>query len=148
MITFNKTCFLDTNILVYAADTTSPFHAACKELREQGMTGNIPLCISPQVLFEFFAVITSPKRVTQPVKSQEALDEMTKYLRANHIMKIYPKSTVIEKTIELCQKYNTKSQEIFDVQIVATMLSNGITAIYTYDTGHFSRFEEIEVLTP
>jgi predicted nucleic acid-binding protein len=63
-------------------------------------------------------------------------------------MKIYPKSTVIEKTIELCQKHNTKSQEIFDVHIVATMLSNDITKIYTYDTSHFSRFEEIEVLTP
>ena len=144
----NKTFFLDTNILVYAADTTSPFHGACKKLREQGMTGNISLCISPQVLFEFFAVITNSKRVTQPIKPQEAIKEMTKYLRAAHIIKIYPKSTVIEKTIELCQKHNTKSQEIFDVQIVATMLSNGITNIYTYDTSHFSRFEEIEVLTP
>jgi len=144
----DKTYFLDTNILVYAADTTSPFHAACKKLREQGMTGNISLCISPQVLFEFFAVITSPKRVNQPIKPQKAFEEMTKYLRTNHVIKIYPKSNIIEKTIELCQKYNTKSQEIFDVQIVATMLSNGITTIYTYDTGHFSRFEEIEVFTP
>ena len=126
-------------------ETISPFHIACKRLRGQGMTGKISLCISPQVLF---AVITSPKRVTQPIKPQKAFEEMTKYLRTNHVIKIYPKSNIIEKTIELCQKYNTKSQEIFDVQIVATMLSNGITTIYTYDTGHFSRFEEIEVFTP
>ena len=31
---------------------------------------------------------------------------------------------------------------------VANMLSNGITTIYMYDTDHFSRFEEIEVLAP
>ena len=148
MTTSDKTCFLDTNILVYAADITSPFHAACKKLREQGMTGDISLCVSPQVLFEFFAVITSSKRVTQPVKPQQAIKEMTKYLKVNYIMKIYPKSNVIEKTVELCQKHKIKSQEIFDVQIVTTMLSNGITKIYTYDTSHFSRFEEIEILTP
>jgi predicted nucleic acid-binding protein len=63
MTTSDKTCFLDTNILVYAADTTSPFHGACKKLREQGMTGNISLCISPQVLFDFLLLL--PIRVSR-----------------------------------------------------------------------------------
>ena len=40
MIT-SETCLLDTNILVYAADDTSPFHQDAKALREKGMKGEM-----------------------------------------------------------------------------------------------------------
>ncbi len=41
---------VDINILVYAADETSPFHQATVALREKGIKGEILLCICPQVL--------------------------------------------------------------------------------------------------
>lgn len=34
------------------------------------------------------------------------------------------------------------------VHLVATMLSNGLTRLYTFNREDFSRFKEIEVLTP
>jgi len=37
---------------------------------------------------------------------------------------------------------------IFDLQLVATMLANGIRRIYTYNRGDFERSTEIDVLTP
>ena len=72
---------------------------------------------------------------------------INKYLGYKNIKKIYPKNDIIKKTLELCKKYNIKGQEIFDVQIIATMLSNDVTKIYTYDKNHFERFKEIEILT-
>jgi len=36
MIISNQTCFVDTNVMVYAADTNSPFYVACKQLIKQG----------------------------------------------------------------------------------------------------------------
>lgn len=42
--------FLDTNILVYAADELSPFHLACKELCNRGRKNELALCLAPQVL--------------------------------------------------------------------------------------------------
>jgi predicted nucleic acid-binding protein len=50
--------------------------------------------------------------------------------------------------IELIKKYPVNAQDIFDLQIVATMLSNNITRIYTYNEKDFSRYNEIEVLNP
>jgi len=54
MTTSNDIALLDTNILVYTADTsTKPFHSASKTLVEKGLSGEISLCLAPQVLAEF-----------------------------------------------------------------------------------------------
>ena len=54
----SKTGLLDTNVLVYAADETSANHPSAIALREKGLRGEVPLCVCPQVLNEFFAVGT------------------------------------------------------------------------------------------
>lgn len=62
-MTTSKVCLLDTNVLVYAADRNSPFFESSRKLIESGFAGEIDLCISPQTISEFFAVITDSKRV-------------------------------------------------------------------------------------
>jgi len=37
---------------------------------------------------------------------------------------------------------------VFDLQLLATMLGNGVRTIYTFNRQHFERFVEIDVLTP
>src|SRR6266571_4614908 len=82
-MTTSEVTLLDTNILVYAADETSEFYVPAKEIRDRGVQGDIPVAVSAQILFEFFAVITNPRRVTQPRSPQEAQEEMEKYLQAH-----------------------------------------------------------------
>ncbi len=147
-MTTSETCLLDTNILVYAADETSPFHQDAKELREKGMNGEVTLCICPQVLSEYFAIITDPKRVNGPRTQKEVVFEIDKYFSSNNILKIYPGQDVMEKVLDLLKRYKITKQEIFDLQLVATMLSNNVTNIYTFNQSDFSKFKEIEVLTP
>jgi predicted nucleic acid-binding protein len=147
MIT-SKLSLIDTNVLVYAADISSPFHQRSINLRSRGLTGEIALCISPQILSEFFAVITDPKRVSNPRTQMEALEELKKYFNAKRIVKIYPKISTGEIMIDLLSSYAIKKQEIFDLQLVATMLSNDVTQIYTFNQNHFSKFIEIDALEP
>jgi predicted nucleic acid-binding protein len=147
MIT-SEICLLDTNILVYAADERSPFHQATKVLREKGLRGDIPLCICPQVLNEFFAIVTDPKRVSNPRTQIEARLEIEKYLYSKNILKIHPGPEIIERTLDLLKQYEITKQEIFDLQLVATMLTNNVTRIYTYNHDDFSKFKQIEILIP
>lgn len=147
MIT-SKISLLDTNILLYAADDASPFHQKTITLRNKGLKGEIPLCICPQILSEFFAVITDPKRVGNPRTQKETMFEIEKYLSAKNILKIYPGSEIIEQTLILLKHYKVTKQEIFDLQLVATMIANNITHIYTYNHSDFSKFKEIEILSP
>ena len=50
--------------------------------------------------------------------------------------------------IALLKTYEVAKQEVFDLQLAATMLSNNVTRIYTYNQNDFSKFKELEVLTP
>lgn len=59
MIT-SEYALVDTNVLVYAADKTCPFHQSAKTLRDKGVAGKSSLCVCPQVLNEFFAIVTDP----------------------------------------------------------------------------------------
>ena len=144
----SETSLLDTNLLVYAADNSSPFYHAAKVLREKGLRGEMSLCVCPQVLTEFYAVITDPKRVDNPRSQDEALIEMEKYFDSINILKIYPGPNIIEKTLDLLKTYKITRQGIFDLYLVATMLSNNVTRLYTYNQDHFSKFKELEVLIP
>jgi predicted nucleic acid-binding protein len=98
---------------------------------------------------EFFAVITSPRRVTTPRSPEEARAEVEKYARAANILKMYPDSTALEQTLDLMQQHpQVTRQDIFDLFLVATMMANGVTRIYTFNQQHFTRFAGVEVLTP
>jgi predicted nucleic acid-binding protein len=147
MITSNA-CLLDTNVLVYAADESSKFHDRSRNLLEQGLAGAITLCITPQNLSEFYAIVTDPKRVDNPRTQPEALAEIKKYLSSRKILKIYPGPELTGKMIELLERYTVKRQEVFDLQLAATMLANGVSCIYTFNGKHFSKFSEIKVLEP
>jgi predicted nucleic acid-binding protein len=148
-MTTSELALLDTNILVYAADETSEFHASAKQLRDRGALGDIPVAVSPQILFEFFAVFTNPRRVTQPRSPQEAREEMEKYLNATAIRKIYPGENITDRVLSLLQQHpQITRQDIFDCLLVAIMQTNGLRHIYTYNRQHFIPFSDIEVLTP
>jgi len=147
-MTTSDSCLIDTNVLVYAADQRSPFHEAAQNLREQGLNGAISLCICPQVLTEFFAIVTDPRRVDKPRSRQEALFEMEKYLRSKQIAKIYPDAGTMEITLDLLMRYEIKKQKVFDLYLVATMLGANVVRLYTYNQNDFTQFTEIEVLTP
>jgi predicted nucleic acid-binding protein len=134
--------------LVYAADNTSPFHQAAKALGEKGVRGETSLCLCPQILHEFFAIVTDPKRVGNPRSQEEALTEVEKYFYSKNILKIYRGPNIIDKTLELLKQYKITKQGIFDLYLVATMLFNNVTRLYTYNLEHFTRLKEIEVLSP
>lgn len=50
--------------------------------------------------------------------------------------------------MNLVKKYEVTKQDIFNLQLVATMLSNNVTRLFTYNQDDFMKFSEIEVLTP
>ncbi len=139
---------LDTNILVYVHQALSPFHSQARAILERGLKEEVVLCICPQILMEFYSTITNPKRVTDPVSQEEATIEIEKYFTSRKILKIYPQVDTLKRTIQLLKIYQVKQMVIFDLQLVATMLSNKIKRLYTFNRDDFSKFKEIEALEP
>ena len=139
---------LDTNILVYAADRDSTYHSIAFPIRESAISGQLQACISLQNLVEFYAVVTSNKRVQNPLPPEVALDEIKKYLTSDKILKIQFNEQALEILDQLARKYKIIAQNVFDLKIVATMLMNGVQEIVTANDSDFVQFSEIKVQNP
>ena len=66
-MTISDVALRDSNIPIYSHQALSKLHAQSRALLSKGLTGDLPLCICPQVLNEFYAVITDPRRVPRMV---------------------------------------------------------------------------------
>jgi predicted nucleic acid-binding protein len=142
---------LDTNILVYAVDEQSGFHAVCRDLltdASRERPGGGLYCVTPQVLAEFFAVVTSPRRVKNPRSAGETLEVIERLLGLPGLAVLPIPVDVVFRWVSLVRAYELRSSDVFDAQLVATMLANGVRKIYTFDRPHFQRFSDLQVLTP
>jgi uncharacterized protein len=139
---------LDTNVLVYAHLEDSAFHSACQDLIEQSQRGEVLLCVTSQVLAEFYAVITDSRRVTAYYQPAEAIAAIERILAVANMLVLPTPADIVPRWLAMLRKYAVVRGAIFDVQLAATMLANGVSRIYTFDRLHFERFDELEVLTP
>lgn len=79
---------LDTNILVHAYNSMSPHREKASEIIERAARGEIKACLAAQVLYEFFAVITNPKRIENPMRPHEAADLCMNFWESTDIEKL------------------------------------------------------------
>lgn len=141
---------LDTNVLIYAEQRKQPQHESAKLLRDQALKGEIPACISPQILTEFFSVMTNtgPRGPEDPLTPQEAADQVRKYYESENLTVIYPGAGIVERVLSLLEAHPVSGRDIHDLHLIATMLENGVKKVYTFNTKDFTPFSEIQVLTP
>ncbi len=138
--------FLDTNIIVYAVDSRSPFHHRAISLIKRAE--KLRFCISPQVVAEFYSVITNPKRVESPLDPEGAVNLAEQVWTVWPFFKIFPQDSTLEVTLELVKRYQLRALEFFDAHIVATMIENDVATICTANAQDFNKFGEIRVMTP
>lgn len=146
----NAAVLLDTNVLVYAEQRKEPQHEEAKSLRDRALRGEIAACVSPQVLAEFYSVITNtgPRGPENPLTAQEATDRLRRYYESDSLAVIYSGPGTVTQLLALLASHPATGPGIFDVVLAATMLENGVAAIATYDQHTFPRLPGITVLTP
>ena len=140
---------IDTNILVYAYNLDSPHHLkAYNFLKEEVLGGKLKACLPYQSLYEFYSILTNPRRVERPLEPDKAREIIESYMKARNIPKIYPRKSNLRNVLDLLTKYIISRQEIFDVVFVATLIDNGVDGIITRNAKHFSMFDFLNVLNP
>ncbi|MBF8302214.1 MAG: hypothetical protein HW396_495 [Candidatus Dadabacteria bacterium] len=138
---------LDTNILIYAADSEFEFHFKAKEIRDNAINGKIEAYITTQVLAEFCSTITSSKRVNNPLTPELAKTEVENYL-STPLKMIFIKENTVKRAVELAVRHILTGAKIFDALLAATMLDNRIYTICTFNDSDFSKFTGIKVINP
>lgn len=137
---------VDANVLVYGLDAQAPQHVASRTLLEAGRDGSATLYTSLQILCEFYSIVTNSRRVARPRSAAEAVQAITELLVFLEVLPV-PASTV-GVWMELSKRHQVTAADIFDLQIVATMLANSVQRIYTFNAEDFRVFSELEVVTP
>jgi len=141
----SEAALLDTNILVYAMNKDAEHHRACRALLERALVDDVAVCLTPQILFEYYAVVTSAKQMTTPLTAPEAIEDIERLRGA--IPVVHPTTEMIGRTLALLGTLGYTGRHVFDVALTATMLENGIQTIYTYDE-RFSKMPGIVARTP
>jgi toxin-antitoxin system PIN domain toxin len=144
----NDLALVDSNILVYALFRECEHHERCRVFLDQSQAGQVRLCVAPQNLAEFYAVVTDPRRVAVSREPAEALDAIERMLSMPGMTLLPTPNDVVYRWITLARRHPVTRGGVFDLQLVATMLGNDVRKIYTFNRADFEPFDEIEVLAP
>jgi predicted nucleic acid-binding protein len=139
---------LDTNILVHAYNKSSPHQKRASNIIKQAMKGEIEAYLTAQVIYEFFAVVTNPKRVECPMKLEEAADLCLDLWECREIAKVNPTSITPKEVFKLVKEIKLAKGKIFDCIIAVTSKENNIDAIYTENVDDFEKYSFIKVINP
>jgi toxin-antitoxin system PIN domain toxin len=139
---------LDANVLAYAVDAEAPQHAASRALLDAAIDPSVTLYVTSQILCEFYSLITNPRRVRVVSSSAEALSIISAMLALPGLYVLPSPARTVAGWMQLLQRRPVTGGDVFDLQIVATMQTNGVQRIYTFNTGDFEVFPELAVMTP
>ena len=138
----------DANVLIHAHAVDSPFHAIARHVRDQAAQGLMEACLSPQVLCEFFSVITDERVARPALPAAQAKREIRYYWHESRFTRILPTEHTIHRLVQLLERRHIRGSDIFDVFLVATMLENGVRTIYTQNVRDFEVYSELHVINP
>lgn len=143
----NSVGLLDTNILVYAMNEGAPQHGIARDLVDDVLRGAVLGCLAMQVLAEFCATVTHPRKLEVPLEPWEACEEVAKLLSCP-VPVLYQSREALPIFLDLVAEHSVTRQDVHDAALAATMLANGIRRIYTANTRDFLIFEGIEAVNP
>lgn len=139
---------VDTNVLIYAADADSPFHAACRGwLEERRHQAEVWYC-SWAVVYEFLRVSTHPRVLRRPWTSGEAWSFVAALLASPGLTMLVPTPRHAEVAGSVLRELPHLSGNILhDAHTAILMREHGVRRVCTRDTD-FHRFPFLEVLDP
>jgi hypothetical protein len=139
---------VDTNVLVYAADSRASPHARCLEVLLRWRERTEPWYLTWGIVYEFLRVTTHPKVFRQPWALLQAWSFIDALLAS-------PSLSILGETERHAATLGRLAEElrdlsgnlVHDAHTAALMREHGIRTIYTRDTD-FHRFPGLDVRDP
>lgn len=139
---------VDTNVLVYAADEDSPFHATCRDWLERQRARADAWFTTWAIVYEFLRVTTHPKVMRRPWYISEAWTFVTALLASPGLDLLIPTQRHAELAGQVLEELpHLAGNLLHDAHTAILMREHGIRRICTRDAD-FHRFGFLEVLDP
>lgn len=137
--------FVDTNVLLYATSSRSPWHQDAVEALNRAREQETRLVISTQVLREYLVAATRPGSEGVP-----AFEDALKNVRTlqSELRVVGDDLAIAVKLVDLVEEYEVVGKQVHDANIVATMMIHGIERLLTHNVGDFARFSDVVTIMP
>lgn len=138
--------FVDTNILVYATVQAAPLHYQAQRTLQDWWDRGSVLWISRQVLREYAMVVSRPQSFMQPLAPLAVAEQLTVFTRQFQVAD--DTSAVTAHWLTLLSTLHIAGRQVYDANIVATMLAYDITGLLTNNAADFRRYGSQITLVP
>jgi len=133
---------VDTNVLVYAFFSDSPFHTQARQALTRLAEGRAPWAIPWPCIHEFYAVTTNPKIFSQEGLGTAAREQIDEWLRSPSLQLIGETATHWRDLSQILEASRTVGPAVHDARIAAICIGHGVRELLTLDRD-FSRFPEL-----
>ena len=131
--------FVDTNVLLAAADEDRAEHKASIAMLEDWPAAGVALYTSGQVFREYLAVASRPAKLNGLGMSRHDAVSNIRQLRSR-LRQVEETSKVTDRLLDLLDIVDCGGKQIHDANLVATMLVHGVEVIVTSNVQDFARF--------
>jgi predicted nucleic acid-binding protein len=137
---------IDANVLVHVINRDSPQHDACRALVKAVQDGRLLCVLLPQILLEFYSVVTEAYLVEQPLPPEKALEIINSLQCIFPVMD--PGSDALDCLAEVIADKPCIGGGVFDAWLVAQMKQLGVNRVCTYNPDDFLGIKGIQPVTP
>jgi toxin-antitoxin system PIN domain toxin len=139
---------VDTNVLVYAADADSPWHARSLDWLERQRGRPDAWYTTWPILYEFMRVTTHPRVMRQPWSAQQSFVFVAALLGSPGLGVLVPTQRHPDVAEQVITELPWLAGNVFHVAHTAILMrEHGIRRICTRDVD-FHRFPFLEVIDP
>jgi uncharacterized protein len=136
----------DVNLLLYAYDAASPFHATAAAWWQACLSGAEPVGLPQVVALGFVRVSTNVRVFEQPLTPKEAAGNVRTWLKQPVVRLLEPGPDHVAQVLQLLEALGTAGNLVTDAQIAATAIEYG-AVVHTTDAD-FMRFPDLRWLNP
>ena len=138
---------VDVNILLYASDGRSPFHAAAKRfMRGRADDPNILLLTWPTVM-SYVRLATDRRVFDSPMTPAMAIDNVADVLALPQCRMVGETENFLDTYRDIAFSVDARGPLVPDAHLAALMREHDIHTIYTHDRD-FRRFPFLNVIDP
>lgn len=139
---------LDTNLLLYAANTDTPENAPAVEFLSRAAASSEAWYLTEGICYEFLRAATHPAVFPQPLSASEAMSFIDSLLEHESFRLLSASSRHWDTLRSIVAELHHPSGNLFfDIRTAALMREHGVRKIYTSDRD-FLQFSGLEAIDP
>ncbi|MHB8512712.1 MAG: TA system VapC family ribonuclease toxin [Actinomycetota bacterium] len=138
---------LDTNILLYSSDSSSPYHKDARAFLQQLATGSALFYVFWPVIMGYLRMATHPSIFRKPLDPKVASANVERLISLPHVRTGSEGDRFWDAWRATNEGISIRGNLVPDAHLISLMHEHGVGTIYSRDRG-LRRFDGIRVIDP